>query len=70
MSKKAWKPVPPTKFYLSKRAEWFRIEAKRAQNMGDLTRCQDMMKRAREYAILAGQLELDTEGQDEQLHRA
>ena len=70
MSKKAWKPVPPTRYYLSKRAEWFRIEAKRAQNMGDLTRCSDMTKKAHEYAMLAGQLELDTEVQDEQVHRA
>ena len=65
------KPVPPTPFYLSKRAEWFRREALRYRDMGDLTKTAELLKRASEYSKLAGELEFDTEGQDEQfVHHA
>lgn len=62
------KPVPPTPFYLSRRAELFRREAQRALESGERTKASELLNKAREYAILAG--EFDMEGQDEQLHHA
>lgn len=59
------KPCAPTSFYLGKRAEMFRREARKADELGEKSRRDEMLKRAREYAILAGQLELDTEGTHE-----
>jgi hypothetical protein len=62
--KKKWKPVPPTPYYLSKRAEWFRREADRALNRGDIISADHLTKRAQEYSALAGELSLgDTNAQ-------
>ena len=61
---RTWKPVPPTPFYLSKRAEWFRREAERALLRGEKTHTDHLNKRAQEYSALAGELELgDTHAQ-------
>lgn len=64
---KTHKPVPPTRLYLSKRAEMFRREAQRATDAGERTKASELLRRAREYAILAGELDFEMEGQDEQL---
>ncbi len=62
--KKPWKPVPPTPYYLSKRAEMFRREAERALERGEKTHAEHLTKRAREYSVLAGELSLgDTHAQ-------
>ena len=55
---KAWKPVPPTPYYLSKRAEWFRREADNARSRGEKTNADHLDKRAQEYSALAGELQL------------
>jgi len=60
------KPVPPTPFYLSKRAELFRREAVKAEQAGEKSRRDELLKHARKYAILAGELDLDTEGTHEE----
>lgn len=58
--------VPPTRYYLSRRAELFRIEALRCRDTGDLVKCAELLARATEYSKRAGELPLDTqEGQDE-----
>ena len=54
--KREWKPVPPTQFYYSMRAEWFRREADKAALAGDERMVRHFTKRAREYADLANQL--------------
>lgn len=56
------KPVAPTPFYLSKRAELFRREAVKAEQAGEKSRRDELLERARKYAILAGELDLHTEG--------
>lgn len=56
MVRKQWKPVPPTPYYLSKRAEWFRREAERALERGEKANASHLAKRAQEYATLAGEL--------------
>jgi hypothetical protein len=61
---RTWKPVPPTPFYLSKRAEWFRREAEKALLRGEKTNAHHLTMRAQEYSALAGELELgDTHAQ-------
>ena len=63
--KKPWKPVPPTPYYLSKRAEWFRREADRALQRGEIINAAHLTKRAQEYSALAGELSLgDTNAQE------
>ena len=63
--KKQWKPVPPTPYYLSKRAEWFRREADRALQRGEIINAAHLTKRAQEYSALAGELSLgDTDAQE------
>lgn len=58
--------VPPTRYYLSRRAEIFRREAMRYRDMGDLTKCAELLNRATEYSKRADELPLDTqEGQHE-----
>lgn len=62
--KKPWKPVPPTPYYLSKRAEMFRREAERALERGEKTHADHLNKRAQEYSALAGELPIgDTHAQ-------
>lgn len=68
---KKWKAVPPTQYYLSMRAEWFRKEALRYRDMGDLLKTAELLQRASEYSKLAGELDYDTEGQhEERIHTA
>jgi len=55
MSKKH-KPVPPTPYYLGKRAELFLHDAEIALAQGDTTKHARLMLRATEYEQLAGQL--------------
>ncbi len=59
--KREWKPVPPTQYYYSMRAEWFRREAEKAE---DKRVASHMAKRAQEYADLANHLPIgDTDAQ-------
>ena len=51
--------VPPTPFYYGKRAELFLHDAETALLKGDLTRYNQLMLRATQYAELAGQLPLE-----------
>lgn len=53
------RPVPPTPFYYGKRAELFLHDAETALLRGDLTRYNQLMLRATQYAELAGQLPLE-----------
>ena len=55
------KVVPPTPFYLGKRAELFLHDAERALLQGDTTKHAQLMLRAAEYRGLAGQLPLGEE---------
>lgn len=62
--KREWKPVQPTPFYLSMRAEWFRREADKALHKGEIINSAYLLKRAQEYATLAGELPIgDTDAQ-------
>lgn len=65
MAKKPWKPVPPTPYYLSKRAELFSANAHKALAEGDVSEYNALMLRASEYRTLAGQLPLEKEIQDD-----
>ena len=59
VAKKPWKPVPPTPFYLSKRAEMYSASADKALAEGRLTDYSALMLKAVEYRTLAGQLPLE-----------
>lgn len=58
MSKKH-KPVPPTPYYLGKRAELFLHDAEQALLQGDTTKHAQLVLRATHYQELAGQLPLE-----------
>jgi len=53
------KVVPPTPFYLGKRAELFLHDAEIALAQGDTTTHAQLVLRATEYRDLAGQLPLE-----------
>jgi hypothetical protein len=53
------KVVPPTPFYLGKRAELFLHDAEIALAQGDTTTHAQLVLRATEYRELAGQLPLE-----------
>jgi hypothetical protein len=55
------KVVPPTPFYLGKRAELFLHDAEIALAQGDTTTHAQLVLRATEYRELAGQLPLEKE---------
>ena len=55
------KVVPPTPYYLGKRAELFLHDAEIALAQGDTTKHARLMLRATEYEELAGQLPLREE---------
>ena len=57
--------VPPTRYYLSRRAELFRVSARRARDEGDTIKCEQLLHRAREYAFLAGEIDFTQEGNNE-----
>jgi hypothetical protein len=59
VGKKPWKAVPPTPFYLSKRAEMYSASADKALAEGRLTDYSALMLKAVEYRTLAGQLPLE-----------
>lgn len=65
VAKKPWKPVPPTPYYLSMRAELFSANAHKALAEGDVSKYNALMLRASEYRTLAGQLPLEKEIQDD-----
>lgn len=69
MAKKPWKPVPPTPYYLSKRAEMFSASAQKALAEGDVSKYNALILRAIEYRTLAGQLPLEKED-DERIQTA
>jgi hypothetical protein len=59
VAKKPWKAVPPTPFYLSKRADMYSNSAYTALLEGRLTDYSALMLKAVEYRTLAGQLPLE-----------
>lgn len=59
VGKKPWKAVPPTPFYLSKRAEMYSASADKALAEGRLTDYSALMLKSIEYRTLAGQLPLE-----------
>lgn len=61
---KKWKPVPPTPYYLSKRADMFSANADRALAEGKVSEYNALMLRAAEYRTLAGQLPLEKDTND------
>lgn len=65
MAKKPWKPVPPTPYYLSKRADMLSASAHTALAEGDVSKYNALMLRASEYRTLAGELPLEKEIQDD-----
>jgi hypothetical protein len=70
VAKKPWRAVPPTPYYLSKRAELFSASAHKALAEGDVSKYNALMLRASEYRTLAGQLPLEKEIQDESIQTA
>jgi len=67
VAKKPWKPVPPTPYYLSKRAEMFSASAQIALAEGDISKYNALILRAIEYRTLAGQLPLE-KADNEKVH--
>ena len=65
---KPHKPVPPTPYYLSKRAEMFSASAQKALAEGDVSKYNALVLKAIEYRTLAGQLPLEKEIQDDDIH--
>jgi hypothetical protein len=59
VGKKPWKPVPPTPFYLSKRADMYSASAHKALAEGRITDYSALMLKSIEYRTLAGQLPLE-----------
>jgi hypothetical protein len=62
-----WKPVPPTPYYLSKRAEMFSASASKALAEGRVTDHSALVLKAIEYRNLAGQLPLEKDDNDNNL---
>jgi hypothetical protein len=56
---KKHKPVPPTPFYLGKRADLFLSEALRALSEGNKEKHAELILRAQQYRDLAGQMPLE-----------
>ena len=65
-----WKAVPPTPYYLSKRAEMFSASASKALAEGRVTDHSALMLKAIEYRNLAGQLPLEKEIHDNDIQTA
>lgn len=65
-----WKAVPPTPYYLSKRAEMFSASASKALAEGRVTDHSALMLKAIEYRHLAGQLPLEKETNDNNIQKA
>ena len=61
---KNWKPVPPTPFYLSRRAELFSATAQIALADGRISDYRALMLKAIEYRNLAGELPLEKDDND------
>ena len=64
VGKKPWKPVPPTPFYFSKRAEMYSASASKALAEGRIIDSSALILKAIEYRTLAGQLPLERETND------
>lgn len=60
--------MPPTPYYLSKRAEMFSASAEQALAEGRLTDYSALMLKAIEYRTLAGELPLEKEENDPKIH--
>lgn len=58
------KPVPPTPYYLGKRAELFLHDAEQALLQGDTTKHAQLVLRATQYRELAGQFPLMKEADE------
>ena len=67
---KAWKPVPPTPFYLSKRADMYSASAHKALAEGRITDYSALMLKSIEYRTLAGQLPLEKVENDNDIQTA
>lgn len=65
---KVWKAVPPTAFYYSKRADLFSANALKALAEGNVSEYNAQMLKSIEYRTLAGQLPLEKEIHDNQIH--
>ena len=65
-----WKPVPPTPYYYSKRAEMFSASASKALAEGRVTDHSALMLKAIEYRNLAGQLPLEKVTNDNNIQTA
>jgi hypothetical protein len=61
---KVWKAVPPTPFYLSRRAELFSATAQIALADGRISDYRALMLKAIEYRNLAGELPLEKDDND------
>jgi hypothetical protein len=59
-----WKPVPPTPYYYSKRAEMISAMAEKAMAEGRISDYTALILKAIEYRALAGQLPLEKEIND------
>ena len=70
MAKKPWKPVPPTPYYFSKRAEMYSASAEKALAEGRLTDYSALILKSIEYRTLAGQLPLEKESHENAVHTA
>ena len=70
VAKKPWKPVPPTPFYFSKRADMYSVNADKALAEGRLTDYSALMLKAVEYRTLAGQLPLEKVDNDNDIQTA
>ena len=65
-----WKPVPPTPYYLSKRAEMYSASASKALAEGRVSEYNALMLKSIEYRTLAGQLPLEKEIHDNDIQTA
>ena len=67
VGKKPWKPVPPTPFSFSKRAEMYSASASKALAEGRIIDSSALVLKAIEYRTLAGQLPLEKEINDDNI---
>jgi hypothetical protein len=67
---KPWKPVPPTPYYFSKRAEMYSASARKALAEGKVSEYNALMLKSIEYRTLAGQLPLEKEIHDDNIQTA
>jgi hypothetical protein len=67
---KKWKAVPPTPYYLSKRADMFSVSADKALAEGKVSEYNALMLKSIEYRTLAGQLPLEKEIHDNDIQTA